>query len=219
VESPTAVFTSPSDAAGRFMKLTLVRSSATIGTIKITDRFANVNTDGFVVTGAGQTLEISCSAAHIYSWLPDGTAWNLHAICDPTPEALNSTTIDTIWKSRKNSAGNDYSFPLIGDRWTCFNAGVVTAVVGGPWFTAGSAVQLFTAGGSALFLPCVVSPNTPIRHVGHLPHVIWLDTTLTGVISVPIDAGVVGQFKQVAGLGVQGVGYATQAGKISPRVG
>lgn len=226
-ESPSQTFTSPSDAGGRFIQLVLVRSSATLMTFKLVDRFGHSQTEGFVITGAGQALEISCSAAHMYMWLTDGTAWNMAALVDPTPEAINAMTTDTMVKSSHASGGGANSFNTLPDRWIAFGDAVAgyQSRSNGPWFTgSGAGPQLLTAGGSLLFLPVAagVWPTASalaMRISGHFPHLVWVDQNAVGVLSVPIDNGVVGQFKQIAGILQQGVGFATQAGRLAARVG
>lgn len=226
-ESPTGTFTSPTDSGGRTMQIVLVRSSATLMTFKLVDRFGHSQTEGFVITGAGQALEISCSASHIYMWLTDGTAWTMAALVDPSPEAMNVMVTDTMIKSAFASSGGANSFNTLPDRWIAFgdsNAGYISRS-NGPWFTVTTAgPQLLTAGGSLLFLPVAagVWPTASaiaMRTSGHFPHLVWVDQNELGVISVPIDNGVIGQFKQISGLLTQGVGFATQSARLAARVG
>lgn len=230
VESPSGTFTSPTDGGGRFMQLVVVRSTATLMTIKLIDRVGRNDTEGFVITGAGQSLEISCSSAHLYMWLSDASAGVLTAMVDPSPEALNSQTTDTFIKSIHNSSGSAVSFGTLPDRGIGFgdivgNTTYYTRFMG-PYFGNNStACQLLTAGGSLLFLPVVAATwpaelGMQVRMSGHFPHLVWIDANLAGgVLSVPIDNGVVGQFKWMPPWVTQGSGFETQCGRLAARVG
>lgn len=225
VDSPSNTLTSPADpVSGYFMQLILARVSATRMTFRVKDQNLQTAIDGEYVLTAGETIKISGGPKHIFVWGTAGAAMVLATMSDPSPEAPNAPTTVVFAKTSHTSSGTPVSFGNLPERWSSFSFGANTNCLG-PYFTLNSgSPSLYTAAGSAIYVPAAMVVWTVSSNplfCGHGHQLMWGDSSIVsqGRVEVPIDDGVVGIFERIGFLGVLGQGFANQCAVLLARVG
>lgn len=228
--SPAYTLTSPVDPdTGYKMQLVLSRITATRMGFVVKDQNGNTVWNGEVVVTSGETIKITGGPKHLYLWGTSGTSFGGMTLVDPAPEAPNAPTIVVFGKSSHNTGGGAVGFGNLPERWSCFGdaigVGINVSRCLGPYFAQNSAgIQLYTAAGSALYIPasmCSAPTGANVMFEGYGYQLMWGDSSIASQarVEVPIDDGVSGIFERIGYLSVMGVGFANQASVLLARVG
>lgn len=211
--STTQAFQSPADARGRYMKVTVIRTSAVRMEFKVEDP-TGVILDGEIdIAAGGSTVNILAGPAHVYIEANNSGTWEVARafMTDPTPETLDACPV-YVWASAHRVAagttlsnGNDcryWSGRYTGG--TGIGTGAVASVAGCPFalIIDSTSLGLRTHAGTDVVLPAGVSLGSSSSdfvnnyHCGKFYQAVWVDQAngAGSIIAVPIDAGVTGNF-------------------------
>jgi len=230
VNSPSLTLTSPVDPdSGYFMQLVLSKITATRMGFVVKDQNLNTVINGEVVVTSGEAFKIVAGPKSLYCWGTSSSNFGGMTLVDPAPEAPNAPSIVVFAKTSHNTGGGAQSFGNIPERWSAFGdstgVGINATRNCGPWYPVNSGVlQLYTAAGSAVYVPCAMcaipSGLNPL-FTGYGYQMIWGDSSIQigSRIEVPIDDGVSAIFERPGYMAQMGVGFATQCVVILIRVG
>jgi len=209
-ESPSGTFKSPPDLRGRFMKVTLTRTSATRLAFQLSDfnSFQIVNGE-IDVAVAGSPVNMYTGPYHLYIEANNGGAWEFAraTLTDPRPEALDAHPFCTFGNSSRNSSGTLLSNANHPDYW-CFLQEDSTIVTNVQWGTHPTHYNDDTANGHCqsesgadIACPLVLCTRSSSLNdyypAGKAFQAVYVSRdNAPGVqMSIPIDVGVTGNFQ------------------------
>jgi hypothetical protein len=206
------VYQSPSDARGRYMKLTLARTSAVRMGFKVEDPSGTLVDGEINVAVAGSTVNLFAGPGHLYVEANNAGTWEAARafISDPTPEALDVSSIYVWGLTHRNTAQQVIGNNTVPDYWTGRNldgtalgtasAFLIGARTGLPISDNSNGRYQTEAGSDCASAMCIAPLNgaqTVRQNAGKLYQLasVGMYHAPSVILQIPVDTGLVGKFQ------------------------
>lgn len=204
----------PSDAGGKFMQITLTRTTITRLRFQVNDIGGQVSDGEIQIAAGGSQVEIYAGPGHCVVTANNGGTWETFRafMADPTPEPLSANNSSyLVATGHRNNAGTVQNTNMLSWNYRFYGGTLSQSVLfvygnyAVSWFPAQAAsvnTHLMTQAGSNVAIPyyqACPSANgvDDWKPSGKNFQIILVDSNLApgSDQSVPIDTGVVGVFR------------------------